>query len=153
MSNVQRYRSGSQDVVTGIIEAGSLAEIGDLVALVSGYVVPASEFTDSQTTNFHDVFLGVLIEGATIGTETYNTNCVVAVTGEYEFDCAALAQAYAPGQAFGAADGGATLADQTVAPTLATTEAVGKLSRQARVGDTTVTLRIRSVVMEQAYGS
>lgn len=152
MANVQRYRSGPQRVVTGLIDAGDTASIGDLVGLAAGYVFSAAEYSDSQTAAFHDLFLGVLIEGATNGDETSDTQCVVAISGDFEFDCAALpANKITVGQAFGPADGGSTLDPQTVAPTLATTEAIGKLARQALAGDTTVVVSIRSVVMDQPY--
>ncbi len=150
MSSKQRYRSGPQSVVTGKIQASVTAEIGDLVGLSGNYVVPASTYSDSQTGAFEAVFLGVLIEGATNGDETTDTDCVVATSGDYEFDIAPLAATTPVGTPVAPADAGSTLADQEVAPTTAA-EAIGKTSRHALQGETTVTVSIRSVVMQQAY--
>jgi hypothetical protein len=69
MANVQRYRTGRISEVRGVVLAGVLAEIGDLVALDSNKV---TTFTGLATTSalFADKFLGVLVQGATVGTET-----------------------------------------------------------------------------------
>jgi len=67
MSNVQRQIFGVQSGTAQIAkdcETATVIEVGDLVALVSDKVVPASGFADAGTLAqnqeaFHDAFLGV----------------------------------------------------------------------------------------------
>ena len=148
MANVQRKRSGPTDVVKGKIDAGVVAEIGDIVGYDGTYVKPASAYSDSQTEAFHDEFLGVLVGGATTGDETEDTPCLVETVGNFEFPLAtALVAAKGLGQLIGTADAGSTLYDQVVDLTNTTNEAIGKLARPGVVGDTSVLVAIKSVVM------
>jgi len=143
MANVQRYRRNDQKVVKGKIQAGVKVEIGDLVALVSGYVVNAVNSGVTTVTNFKAIFYGVLIEGATAGTETADTDCIVGVSGTYEFDLAAALGAALPvGKTIGAVAVSSVIQDQLVASVADRTTAIALLAQNALVGDTTLFIDI-----------
>lgn len=145
MSNVQRFRRGDQKVYKGQIAAGVKVEIGDLVALVSNNVVNAVNSGTTTAAGFKAVFLGVLIEGATAGTETAVTPCLVGITGIYEFDLAsALGAALYPGKPIGAVAVSSVVQDQVVAGVADRTTAIGLLASQAAAGDTTLLVDIVS---------
>lgn len=147
MANVQRYRRGEQKIYKGMIDAGVKAEIGDLVALVGNYVVPAAVSTLITVGTFKAGFLGVLIEGATSGTETADTPCLVGVTGIYEFDlAAALGAGLLPGKTIGPVVVADIVQDQVVAGVADRTTAIGLLASQAVAGDTTLLVDIFSTL-------
>lgn len=146
MANVQRKRSGPSAPVKSKIQAGNIVQVGDLVGQSGGYVKAAEDYSDAQTSSFHDVFLGVLVSGATTGDETDDTECLVETTGDFEFDCVPLPGDKEVGTLVGASDGGSTLANQSVAVTTAA-EAIGRLAKPGVSGDTTCLVRIKSVIM------
>ncbi len=146
MSNVQRKRTGQSAPVKAKIQASNVVEIGDLVAISGAYVAPAVDFSDASTVSFHDSFLGVLIEGATTGNETSDTDCLVETVGEFEYPCVPLPGDQVVGTHMGPSDGGAQLSNQELAKTTST-ESVGQLSQPGKSGDTTCIIRIKSVVM------
>src|SRR5262245_23336566 len=92
MADVQRFRSGPVSEVRSRVKAGVQADIGDLVALISGKV---ETFTSAATTSalFRTNFLGLLVQGATRGTETTDTPCLVYTACEAEFPLSATAAA------------------------------------------------------------
>lgn len=164
MSNAQRYRSGNEERVTGLIKAGVKGEIGDLVFLspTTEYVYPASSiavdgsgsgsgggFTGGDAQNdFKIAFLGVLIEGATSGTETVDSPCVVATDGVFEYPLnTALDDAYPPGTPFEAVVSGGFLLDQQIKLSASNTDAFCLLARQGKSGDLNVEVRLFSSVM------
>lgn len=144
MSDVQRYRSGPVSEVKGFVKAGVLAEVGDLVALNAGLVETFTSLAGSATA-FRAKFLGVLVQGATRGTETQNSPCLVYTFCEAEFPlsvspavAAVVLGAYV-----------AASADQIVtcgAGGAAVVDAIGRLARAIAVGDTTCLVRIESVI-------
>ena len=147
MANVQRYRRGEQKIYKGMIDAGVKVEIGDLVALVSNYVVNAVNSGTTTVAGFKAVFLGVLIEGATAGTETVDTPCLVGVTGVYEFDLAsALGAALYPGKTIGPVAVSSVIQDQVVAGVADRDTAIGLLATQAAAGDLTLLVDIVSAI-------
>jgi hypothetical protein len=116
------------------------------VALISGKV---ETFTSAALSapNFRTSFLGVLVQGATRGTETTDTTCLVYTDGEFEFPLS--------GGAAGAAVeiGGliAAAADQAVTTgailgAAGTGNAIGRLARRVEVGDVNVLVKIESVI-------
>lgn len=152
MSNVQRYVRGPQKVAKGKIQAGVVAEIGDLVALLNNYIVPAKYFGVAGTTKaaesaFRGDFLGVLISGATTGKETSDTDCLVGYDAVYRFPIASLASAVEPGQKVSAYDQGTVLANQQVATTSAVNASIGQVADHANAGETQVHVQIVSVIM------
>lgn len=149
MSQNQRFREGQQNVAKGLIQAGVKAQIGDLVMLLGGYVVPASLLAaGSSYPEFKTVFFGVLIEGATAGTETHNTQCLVGTSGVYEYPVpTALSQGYAPGSPFEPVEESTIIADQKLQYVAARTNAIALLAKQAYAGDLTVFVQIFSSVM------
>ena|SRR5437764_1260504 len=88
MANKQRYRRGPQKVAKGRIDAGVKIQVGDLVGvdLATDYVVPASAYINADIAVFRAIFAGVLIEGATSGSETRDTECLIGYDAVYEFD-------------------------------------------------------------------
>lgn len=143
MAHVNRYRSGRVSEVRGSIHAGDVVEIGDLVALSSGYFKDYDLLAQS-TEVFHDTFVGVLVEGGTNGQETTDTPALVYTDGEFEYPLSVAANAAHPiGDLVGAA--GAQIVDFVNAGNFQ--EAIGRLARPCLVGDTTVLVRIMSVAM------
>jgi hypothetical protein len=140
VANVQRYRTGTISEVRGKVKAGVLAEIGDLVALNANKV---ETFTSLATTValFADKFLGVLVQGATVGTETTDTDCLVYTSGEFEFPLSATAAAVVDVGGLVSAQ-----ADQSVATGALIADACGRLCKAVAVGDTTCMVKIQSVV-------
>lgn len=142
MSDVQRYRSGPVSEVKGFVKAGVQADVGDLVALNAGLVETFTSLAVSATL-FRAKFLGLLVQGATRGTEVGNTPCLVYPFCEAEMPLSAPAAAALPLGNFVAA-----AADQqvTVAAGTAVADAIGRLARAIAVGDTTCLVRIESVI-------
>jgi hypothetical protein len=140
MANVQRYRTGRISEVRGKVKAGVQADIGDLVALNANKV---ETFTSLATTValFADKFLGVLVEGATSGTETTDTPCLVYTEGEFEMPLSATAAAVVDVGGLVSAQ-----ADQSVATGAAIADACGRLAKQVQIGDTTCVVKIQSVI-------
>lgn len=140
MSDVQRYRSGPISEVKGLVKAGVLAEVGDLVALNAGLVETYTSFAGTPTT-FRAKFLGVLVQGATRGTETANSPCLVYTFGEFELPLSVAAVA-------AVALGGnvAAAADQSVTTGAAIADTIGRLAKAVAVGDTSCLVRIESVI-------
>lgn len=146
MANVQRWRRGQSAPVKGKILAGNVAEIGDLMGTSGQYFAPANDSTDSQTGTFRDVFVGVLIEGATTGNETTDTECLVETVGEFEYPCVPLPGDKPVGTHMGPSDGGANLSNQELAVTTSS-ESIGLLAQPGKSGDTTCLVRIKSTVL------
>jgi hypothetical protein len=151
----QRYRCGPQSVVSGKIQAGVVVEVGDLVALVDDYVVSGRAFDTSGSgsgtidEDFKSVFLGVLIEGATGGHETVDTNCLVATDGDYEYDIDPTdADAdYPPGTLLGPVAGASTMDTQQLQIVDGRDDAIAQISRTLLQGSSTVQCRIFSSIM------
>lgn len=148
MANKQRYRRGPQKLVKGLIDAGVKAQVGDLVALVSNYVTPASLSGLTTVAGFKAAFLGVLVEGATSGEETSDTPCLVATEGVFEFDLAsALGAALHVGKTIGPVAVSSVVQDQTVAGVADRDSAIALLAEEAPVGATTLLIEIFSELM------
>jgi hypothetical protein len=140
VASTQRYRTGPIHEFKSVVKAGVLAEIGDLVALNAGKI---DTYTSLATTAalFADKFAGVLQQGATLGTETTDTPCLVYAEGEFEFDLTAPAGA--------AVDIGGLVSaqsDQTIATGAVIADACGRLARRVEVGDTKALIRVQSVI-------
>lgn len=163
MSEAQRYRSGPQQVASGVIKAGIKAEIGDLMFLSEDeYLYPASTiavdgsgsgsgggFSGGAAVNdFKGAFAGTLIEGATSGNETTDSACLYGYDATYEYDLVEAADAtYPAGTPLVSVEVNDFLADQTVAITDARTDAIALASRVIHEGDTTVEMRTVSSIM------
>lgn len=151
----QRYRSDPQAIVGGLIQAGKICEIGDLIGLVGGYCVSGRNFDTSGAggatiaADFKAVFLGVLISGATSGRETKDTQCLVGWTGVYEYDIAPanLTVDQAPGALLGAVATATTMAAQELTIVGARAGAIAQLARQVRAGKSLVSVAIFSSIM------
>lgn len=165
MANVQRFRSGHQELVSGKVKAGVRAEIGDLMfqSPDDEYVYPFGSiavdgsgsgsgggFTggDAQA-DAKGAFLGVLTEGATSGDEAADTDCLVASDGVYEFPVPAddIDDDYPAGTPVEATVVSGFLADQMVQLASSRTDAFALLARFAPEGSTTVQIRLFSSVM------
>jgi len=143
--DTQRHRSGPFYEARSKVRASVQADVGDLVALIAGKI---ETFTSAALTSaaFRTSFLGVLVQGATRGTETTDTPALVYTTGEFAFPLSAPAGA--------AVDVGGLVkatADQIVATggvlgAAGTGDAIGRLARRVEVGDTEALVRIESVI-------
>lgn len=148
MANVQRYRWGPQRRVRGRIAAGKKVEIGDLVGvdLSTDFVVPASDTVNANIATFRGIFAGVLIEGATAGTETTETPCMIGVDGVYEFPLnVALAAESAPGTPLILTTGSTNLLNQVVTVG-ARASAIALLAREGKAGDLTALIELYSAI-------
>lgn len=160
----QRYREGPQSVARGKIKAGVKAGVGDLMFKSSDeYLYPASTiavdgsgsgsgggFTGGNAlTDFKGAFIGTLIEGATTGLETVDSDCLVGYGAVYEYDLNAASDAnYAPGHPIEAYATGGKLANQTVQLVSARTNAFATLAKELRTGDLTAFIQTQSSVMQ-----
>ena len=146
MPSTQRYRSGRLAEVKTFVRAGVAASVGDLVAIVTaGHV---DNFTSAALTsaNFRTSFLGVLVQGATRGTETADSPCLVYTQGEFEFNLSAPAAAALDPGGLVSATADQTVATGAVLGAAGTGTAIGRLARPVLVGDTTALVRIESVL-------
>ena len=146
MANKQRYRSGPYSTVPVRIDAGDEVFIGDLMGKSGNY---ADSFGNLAlgTEAFHDVFIGVLVEGQTTGDEEEDSDALVADQGEFEFDLATTAdQEWPVGSIVGAT--GSQQVQLMTGEDANLDEAVGRLAKRVVSGDTTCLVRIDSTVMK-----
>ena len=147
MSDRQRYRSGPFSEVKSLIKAGVQADIGDQLFLTNVAGVGKCDTNTSLNTTAAlaaDKFLGILVQGATKGTESVDTPCLVYTSGEFEMDIAAAGAALPVGTLVSpaAAAGG----DQTVLTGAVIADAIGRTSKAIAVGDVTCLVKIESVI-------
>lgn len=160
----QTYRDGPQPRISGKIQAGVKVGIGDFVALVGNYMVPSQNFTGGSgsgsgsgsgggETAFKQLFCGVLIAGSTSGTETADSDCIVATDGTYEYPIAPAGQigsTLPPGQPVEVAFSGTNLLQQQVVLTSTRQPAaIALTARETKPSDQTVFVRIYSSIMGQ----
>ena len=141
--DVQRYRSGPVSEVKAFVRPSVLAEIGDLVALSGAAPGQVETFTSLATTAalFGNAFLGVLQQGATRGTETTSTACLVYTRGQFMFNLSVPAVAALPIGTLVSA-----FADQSVATGALIADAIGRTAGPIAIGDTQTLVEIESVV-------
>lgn len=166
MNQSQRYRSGPQQIARGKIKAGVKAEIGDLCELETDeYVYPAVHVTVTSSgsgpgggdalTEFKTKFIGSLIEGATSGLETVDTDCLVGYSAVWEYPLAVPADAnYPPGTPLKAVVNTTpathVLFNQQLAIDSTRTKCFAVAAQEILQGDTTVQARLVSSTMENA---
>jgi hypothetical protein len=145
MSDNQRYRSGTISEVKSKVRASVQADVGDLVALISGKV---ETFTSAalSAANFRTSFLGVLVQGATRGTETADTPCLVYTDGEFEFPLTGAAGAAVDIGGLIAASADQIVATGGILGAAGTGTAIGRLARRVEVGDVNALVKIESVI-------
>lgn len=142
-TNNQRYRSGPLAEARVAIKAGDTCKIGDIMGQSGNYARPYDTLA-AGTATFHDEFLGILQQGATLGTETADGNGLVATSGEFEFPLDVAADGVHPvGTYVG------PISNQVVTITgVPLADAIGVLARNTALGDTTVLVRLKSVTMD-----
>lgn len=145
MPDFQRYRSGNVGEVKSKVAAGVQASIGDMVALVAGKV---QTFASSGLTSatFRTSFLGILVQGATKGTETVDTTCLVYTDGEFEMPLSAAAGAAVDIGGLVAATANQIIATGAILGAAGTGTAIGRLVKRVEVGDTTAVFKAESVI-------
>jgi hypothetical protein len=145
VASTQRYRTGRISEVKGKVKVGVLAEVGDLVALLAGKV---ETFTSAALTsaNFRTNFLGLLAEGATRGTETADTACLVYTECEAELPLSAPAAAVVDVGGLVKATADQIVATGGVLGVAGTGDAIGRLARTVQIGDTSALVKLTSVV-------
>lgn len=139
--NTQRYRTGVVKECRPLLKAGDVNNIGDIMGKEGSYA-RTYDVLSAGTAAFHDVFMGVLQQGATLGTETHDTPGLVYDGGEYEYP---LNQAAAADIGVGALVG--PMSSQVVACPVPITEAIGEVTKHCYAGETTITFRLFSVVL------
>lgn len=162
--NAQSIRSGPLSVVSGRIQAGVKAAVGDLCMLIGNYVMPAHTMIvtgsgsgsgsdapsgGSALTDFKVAFLGILYEGATSGLETSDSPCLVATDCVAEIPVAtgSIDDVYPPGMPVSAVINGTTLFDQQIQLTSGRTAAIALTARETGTLDSTLVVRIFSSIM------
>lgn len=147
MSNNQRFRWGTKDIIRHDITAGDVVEIGDISAVVSGKAVPFSDFTYTGGVGGTyaslalaqeaacKVFLGIASEASRAASAT---NLVDAFTsreyhedGVFEFNCASASFAVNDlvGPAGNATDTTFHLENQKVVAVTVPERAIGRVVR------------------------
>ena len=91
MSNVMRHRYGAKNPVLVQVASGTVVEVGDLIALVSGYgktffQIAGAGRTNASMADCVQDFAGVVMQASASG-ET--TPIRVATTGTFEYPCVA----------------------------------------------------------------
>ena len=145
-----RFRHGETNPVMAAVASATVIEIGDLVYLSSGEILPASALADAGTEAqnqeaFHDLFLGVAEQRSRAG----DTDRIrVATSGVFEFDCASASLGL--GALVGSAGTGAGdavgVANQIVKSVATPNLAVGRVA-EATTSATKVKVAIDSVIM------
>lgn len=170
MSSTMRYRGGVvqyQAFPTANDGAAAHAiEVGDLVYVTGGVAYPASHLADggSAAQNraaFAALFAGVAVQkvGLQSGEKSFRLTTdpgwvLVAITGDFEFDCAATS--WAPGDLVGVYNDATYNSDQQVAKVTAADETIGvaKVPYNALgTSQTVIVVSIRSKVMSLQYVS
>lgn len=149
MSDKMRWRFGETNPVVAAIAANTVVEIGDLVSLNSGKVLPASSTTPQTAlantqAGLTTKFLGVAMQKSPNGS---TAPIRVATSGVFEFDC--VSTTYEIGDLVGAyaSAGSVALSNQKTVKVDAATGAIGKVFRRADVATSTVYVSIRSTIL------
>lgn len=149
MANIQRYRTGQQMYLDGLIDAGVKAQIGDLMMTNGDYLQPLSEVAAASVATVDASFAGCLVEGATSGNETEDSKCLVGYNAEYEYDLdTEAADDYPSGTPVKPVVSGSVVSATSVAIAADRTDAIGTLARYCRTGDTKVIVRLISAAMQ-----
>lgn len=146
--NNARYEGGGSQPVRIPGTVALAIKSGDFMVLVSNKASPASALGDSGTLAqnqeaAHDALMGTALDAKVAGA---TKDVLIQPDGMHRYPCAALGQAYDPGQWFGLAGTGSGglvgVADQIVVPVATANLAVGVLKHAASSGDTEVWLEI-----------
>ncbi len=149
MSDKMRWRFGETNSVVAAIAADTTVEIGDLVYLNSGKILPAASVAPQSTlaatqAGLTTNFLGVAMQKSPTGS---TTPIRVATSGVFEFDC--VATTYEIGDLIGAyASGGSVaLSNQKTVKVTAATSSIGKVFRREGAASSSVYVTIRSTLL------
>lgn len=133
MANTMRWRYGETNPVMMPVDSQAEIEIGDLLYLASGEVLPAASLDPGGSLAatleaFHDAFVGVAMQSSPLGSAI---PIRVATTGVFEFDCASAT--FDVGDLIGGNDGGAgslnnQIVDEVATPNLAIGRCVKRVS-------------------------
>ena len=147
MANKMRWRYGDTNPIMLPVESAAAVEIGDLLYLGSGEVLPASSLPNQGTTAatqeaFHDFFLGVAMQCSPVGSVD---SIRIATSGVFEFDCASAI--FDVGDLIGGNDAGAgTLDDQVVDGVATANLAIGRCMKRVSPATTKVLVDVVSTI-------
>ena len=147
MANTMRWRYGETTPIQLPVATGVGIEIGDLLTLSGGEVLPASSLADQGSTTatqeaLHDAFLGVAMQCSPIGSAGAIR---IATTGVFEFECPSAI--YDVGDFVGGHDAGAETLDVQRVEAVATANlAVGRCLRRVSPAGKKVLVDIVSTV-------
>jgi hypothetical protein len=149
MANRMRWRYGDTNPVMLPVEAETVIEIGDLVALVGGAAVPAADLADQGTEaanqeSLHDAFVGVAMQHSPAGSAD---PVRIATSGVFEFDAASAA--FELGDLIGVdeAASGTALENQVVVEVATPNLAIGRCAKRVSPAATRVLVDVVSTVM------
>lgn len=147
MANTMRWRYGDTNPIMLPVGSATAIEIGDLLYLNSGDVLPAPALSDQGTLAatqeaFHDEFLGIAMQCSPVG----STEAIrIATSGVFEFDCASAT--FELGDLVGGSDAGAgTLGAQIVDGVATANLALGRCMKRVSPAATKVLVDVVSTV-------
>jgi hypothetical protein len=149
MANRMRWRYGDTNPVMLPVDAATVIEIGDLVALASGAAVPAADQDDQGTEAanqeaLHDTFVGVAMQHSPAGSAD---PVRIATSGVFEFDCASAA--FELGDLIGVdeASSGTALENQVAVEVATPNLAIGRCAKRVNPAAVRVLVDVVSTVM------
>ncbi len=147
MANTMRWRYGDTNPIMLPVGTAVAIEIGDLLYLSGGEVLPATALADQGTLvatqeAFHDEFLGIAMQCSPVG----STDPIrIATSGVFEFDCASAT--FELGDLVGGNDAGAGTLNAQVVDGVATANlAIGRCMKRVSPAATKVLVDVVSTV-------
>lgn len=149
MANTMRWRYGETNPVLMPLDSETVIEIGDLLYLASGEVLPVAALESAGSLAatqeaFHDAFVGVAMQSSPLGSAT---PIRVATTGVFEFDCASAT--FDVGDLIGGNDSGAGSLDNQIVDEVATPNlAIGRCVKRVSPAGTKVLVDVVSTLVK-----
>lgn len=147
MANTMRWRYGDTNPIMLPVGTAVAIEIGDLLYLSGGEVLPATALVDQGSLTatqevFHDAFLGIAMQCSPVG----STDAIrIATSGVFEFDCASAT--FELGDLVGGSDGGAGALNAQLVEGVATANlAIGRSMKRVSPAATKVLVDVVSTV-------
>ncbi len=143
--NTQRYQSGPVHELTGMkVEAGDTNHIGDLVGQSGNDYAKTFDNLSDSTSTFASLFLGVQQSGATLGSESDDTPCLIYDRGDFRYPLSAPADRDYAALSYVSASGSQTVDVYGASAA----EAIGVLAQACKKGDTTVLVAIKHGIVQ-----
>ncbi|TWU30205.1 capsid cement protein [Bythopirellula polymerisocia] len=147
MANTMRWRYGDTNPIMLPVGTAVSVEIGDLLMLSGGEVLPVTSLSNQGTTAatqeaFHDEFLGIAMQCSPVGA----TDAIrIATSGVFEFDCASAT--FDVGDLVGGNDAGSGTLDAQVVDGVASANlAIGRCMKRVSPAATKVLVDVVSTL-------